>query len=173
MARRTPVRAYIGSAEILGTLICDEPFDTEREVHAQLHLREPVVAFPGVRFVLRRPSPMMLLGGGRIQGGQASIPTDDETTEELAVRSVLRERGLEAVEIHKLAAAANLRRRSSSPRSLFSWSAATSFASAARARTSTAQRRERCWRRYLPTWRGPASRTLGDGRHVHRARACA
>jgi selenocysteine-specific elongation factor len=109
MARRTPVRAYIGSAEILGTLICDEPFDTEREVHAQLHLREPVVAFPGVRFVLRRPSPMMLLGGGRIQGGQASIPTDDETTEELAVRSVLRERGLEAVEIHKLAAAANLR----------------------------------------------------------------
>ena len=56
--RRTPVRAHVGSAEIMGTL-----------VEGALHLREPVLAFPGVRFVLRRPSPKTLLGGGEIIAG--------------------------------------------------------------------------------------------------------
>ncbi len=62
LRRRTPVRAYFGSAEILGTLIADDAEGGGREIRAQLQLREPVVAFPGLRFVLRRPSPKTLPG---------------------------------------------------------------------------------------------------------------
>ncbi|MGB6521234.1 MAG: selenocysteine-specific translation elongation factor, partial [Candidatus Cybelea sp.] len=68
MRRRTPVRAYIGSAERLGVLVTGQPYAGEAEMTARLHLREPVVAFAGVRFVLRRPSPMTLLGGGYVEG---------------------------------------------------------------------------------------------------------
>ena len=107
LRRRTPVRAYVGSAEILGTLVCNEPVRGQ-EIRAELHLREPVVAFPGVRFVLRRPSPMMLLGGGHVEGvaldAAASATSDDD-----AVRAVLRAAGIEAAESSAVAVAANLR----------------------------------------------------------------
>ena len=109
LRRRTPVRAYIGSAEILGTLICDELSDGQRDVSARLHLREPVVGFPGVRFVLRRPSPMTLLGGGFIEGHHATIFSHQETNDEATVRSIVRDRRLQAIDIHEVAAAANLR----------------------------------------------------------------
>ncbi|MBV8197812.1 MAG: selenocysteine-specific translation elongation factor, partial [Candidatus Eremiobacteraeota bacterium] len=58
LRRKTAVRAYIGSAEILGVLAFEQAPAGELQMRAQLHLREPVVAFPGLRFVLRRPSPM-------------------------------------------------------------------------------------------------------------------
>jgi selenocysteine-specific elongation factor len=108
LRRRTPVRAYIGSAELLGTLVMDEAPNAERELSAQLHLRAPVVAFSGLRFVVRRPSPMTLLGGGSVKrSGAAQL--QGETSDEAAVRKTLRERGLQSVEVHELAAAANLR----------------------------------------------------------------
>ena len=40
--------------------------DSGRERSRTLSLREPVLAFPGVRFVVRRVSPKTLLGGGEI-----------------------------------------------------------------------------------------------------------
>lgn len=107
--RRTPVRAYIGSAEILGTLVCDRLPDGKNTVSAQLHLRNPVAAFSGVRFVVRRPSPMTLLGGGTVEGRYGAALADRETSDETAVRSIVRERGLRGIDATEIAAAANLR----------------------------------------------------------------
>lgn len=107
--RRTPVRAYIGSAEVLGALVADEPMESGREARAALQLREPVVAFPGVRFVLRRPSPMRLLGGGYVEGAESPNAGEEESPDEAVVLGVLNDRGLDAVEATEIAVAANLR----------------------------------------------------------------
>lgn len=109
LRHRTPVRAYIGSAEVLGTLVIEEALTDEEELDARLHLREPVVAFAGVRFVLRRPSPMTLLGGGYVEGAALTISPDDENREDAAVARLLAERGLEASLASEIATLANLR----------------------------------------------------------------
>ena len=106
--RRTPVRAYVGSAEVLGTLVAGQVPEPGREVRATLHLREPVVAFPGVAFVLRRPSPMVLLGGGVVEGAESANTADAESPDEAAVLTVLNEHALDAVEPGAIATAANL-----------------------------------------------------------------
>ncbi len=66
LKRRTPVRAYLGSAEILGTLVFERAPENAAATNAVLHLREPAVVFPGAAFVVRRLSPKTLLGGGTI-----------------------------------------------------------------------------------------------------------
>lgn len=109
LRRRTPVRAYIGSAEILGTLVTDGGIAEGSEIRALLHLRQPVVAFPGVRFILRRPSPMTLLGGGYVEGVDLRPAADAQTGDEEAVLAILRTKGLEAVELSAIAFDANLR----------------------------------------------------------------
>ena len=100
LRRRTPVRAYIGSAEILGTLVFDAT--------VRLLLREPVLAFPGVRFVVRRVSPKTLLGGGEI------VAYTDERTEappsaHAAILEHLVRSGLEPQDVASVAFAANVR----------------------------------------------------------------
>ncbi len=109
LRRRTPVRAYVGAAEILGTLVTDNANVNGHEVRAQLHLREPVVAFAGLRFVLRRPSPMTLLGGGYVEGIDLPQSSASRDSDEEAVLAVLRATGLEPVELGAIASAANLR----------------------------------------------------------------
>jgi len=64
LRRRTPVRAYIGSAEVLGRLVFERTPVNAHPVAATLHLRAPVVAVPGSAFVVRRLSPKDILGGG-------------------------------------------------------------------------------------------------------------
>ncbi len=108
LRRRTPVRAYVGSAEILGTLVTDDGAHGA-ELRAQLYLREPVVAFPGLRFVLRRPSPMTLLGGGYVEAGDLEPRAEEAVPGENAVLATLRERELQAVEAAAIAVAVNLR----------------------------------------------------------------
>ena len=81
----------------------------EEGVPAQLHLRDPAVAFPGLRFVLRRPSPMTLIGGGYVEGVDLAPSTDGSDVAREAVLAVLREKGLDAVEPSAIAFAANLR----------------------------------------------------------------
>ena len=109
LRRRTPVRAYFGSAEVLGTLVAADVATSATEMRAELHLREPVVAFPGLRFVLRRPSPMTLLGGGYVEMVGAGSSADGAAPEEQTVSTLLRESGLEPLELHAIAFAANLR----------------------------------------------------------------
>ncbi len=108
LRRRTPVRAYFGSAEVLGTLVGDGAAE-DKELRAQLLLREPVVAFPGLRFVLRRPSPMTLLGGGFVEIAHAKEPASGGDPDEEAVLGLLRERGMDAMQPAEVAFAANLR----------------------------------------------------------------
>jgi selenocysteine-specific elongation factor len=107
--RRTPVRAYFGSAEVLGTLVAQNEIGDLPEMRARLHLREPVVAFPGLRFVLRRPSPMTLLGGGYVEvvGGESDY--EGLSPDEQVVLALLHEHGLEALELRAIAFATNLR----------------------------------------------------------------
>jgi selenocysteine-specific elongation factor len=109
LRRRMPVRAYIGSAEVLGTLLVDADGSNSHDLKATLHLRDPVVAFPGLRFVLRRPSPMTLLGGGYVEGIDATSAADGRNSNEDAVLALLREKGLEALELAAIAFSANLR----------------------------------------------------------------
>ncbi len=109
MRRRTPVRAYIGSAERLGVLVAGEPYAAEAETPARLHLREPVVAFAGVRFVVRRPSPMTLLGGGYVEGAGRGDALDAENPDDALLVRILQERVLEPASALELSAAANLR----------------------------------------------------------------
>lgn len=72
LRRRNAVRAYIGSAEILGTLVLPYVPVEGEEVSAQLHLRTPAIAPPNSAFVVRRLSPKNLLGGGRIAAPAAA-----------------------------------------------------------------------------------------------------
>jgi selenocysteine-specific elongation factor len=109
LRRRTPVRAHVGSAEILGTLVFDEVPTSAGATQAKLFLRAPVLAFPGVRFVVRRVSPKTLLGGGEIATTDVSRGADAEDPAERAVLAVLHERGLEPGDAAAIAFRANLR----------------------------------------------------------------
>lgn len=109
LRRRTPVRAYLGSAEILGTLVMEDLPAEVREVRAELRLRSPVAAFPGVRFVVRRPSPKTLLGGGRVEGVVAAGESEESSTLDRGMLAALAERGLEPLDAATLALAVNVR----------------------------------------------------------------
>ncbi|HKE37111.1 MAG TPA: selenocysteine-specific translation elongation factor, partial [Candidatus Baltobacteraceae bacterium] len=109
LQRRTPVHAYIGSAEVLGTILLEER-PGSNEMRARLVLRTPVVAFPGVRFVLRRLSPHILLGGGFVEGIETNAPGGDGATPaETAIAGALAQAGTDAMAAGDIAVAANLR----------------------------------------------------------------
>ncbi len=111
LRRRTSVHAYLGSAEVLATLVLDEVPAQLQEVRGELLLRTRVVAFAGLRFVVRRPSPRTLLGGGYVEGIESETLPDrgGASPVEASVLAVLSQRGLAAVEIGEIAAAANAR----------------------------------------------------------------
>jgi selenocysteine-specific elongation factor len=122
LKRRTPVRAYIGAAEIPGTLAFDTapPCDGEA-VAATLRLSRPAVVFPGSRLVLRRMSPKDLLGGATarpsVGAGPAAVndrsdgdPIDRGDGDPLDDRilALLRASGLQPLDLPRVAAAANV-----------------------------------------------------------------
>lgn len=110
MRRRIPVRVHIGSAELIGTIVFGEVPQTTDVHQAELHLRAPVLAFPGAHFVVRRMSPKTLLGGGTIDALSATALADDgRSANEQAVAQVLHERGLEPSDTAAVAFRANLR----------------------------------------------------------------
>jgi len=113
LKRRTPVRAYLGSAEIIGTLVFAKApeFDGTADVDAKLCLREETVVFPGAPFVLRRLSPKTLLGGGTIAGVDASVASveNDEDAVVAAVARALRDAGLAGATAARIGAGANVR----------------------------------------------------------------
>jgi selenocysteine-specific elongation factor len=104
-----PVRVHLGAGETFGTLVfAERPVDA-RPVDAMLHLREPVAAVPGQRFVVRRMSPKTVLGGGTLgrpaepEAESAALPADVA-----AVRGALEAAGLAASTLEAVAAAANV-----------------------------------------------------------------
>ena len=110
LRRRTPVRAHIGSAEVAGTLITRELPSEETPFDAELVLKSPVVAFPGVRFVLRRMSPKTLVGGGEIALVTAVCDDAEEhSAAQSAVAQILSDSGLDPLDVTAIAFRANLR----------------------------------------------------------------
>ena len=109
LRRRMPVRAYLGAAEILGTLVFESVPREARATAANLHLRSGAVAFPGVRFVVRRASPKTLLGGGSVESLAVAPPSLRATPAEAAVAAALRGGGLTALDAAAVAYAANVR----------------------------------------------------------------
>ncbi|MGH8164333.1 MAG: selenocysteine-specific translation elongation factor, partial [Rhodanobacteraceae bacterium] len=112
LKRRNPVRAYIGSAELLGTLVFDAAPVGCESVRADLHLRHATIAYPGTAVVVRRMSPKTLLGGGRV-AGVLQAPADSPhgeagDPEEQAVLTVLRAAGLRILAPDAIARSANL-----------------------------------------------------------------
>jgi len=80
--RRMHVRAYLGAAEILGTLVLDTGLVGPGEpVGATLHLRRETTTYPGEAFVVRTLSPKVLLGGGTVDTGIASGAADNGASE--------------------------------------------------------------------------------------------
>lgn len=109
LRRRTPVRAYLGAAEILGTLVFDVVPSSVAECAARLHLRTPIATFPGSAFVVRRLSPKDVLGGGTFAGPASSAAAAEESAETATVRRALHEAGLEGTTPARAGTAANLR----------------------------------------------------------------
>ena len=114
LRRRNAVRAYIGSAEILGTMVLDEVPQTAVEMDARLFLRKPTVAYPGTAFVVRRLSPKNVLGGGRVTtgavaAGGAAEAESARSPHEAIVITVLRKAPLRPMTAAEIARDANLR----------------------------------------------------------------
>ena len=64
--KREHVLLHLGTAEIPGTLKTLRPEANGESTLARLTLQEPVIALPGDRFVLRRPSPAHTIAGGSV-----------------------------------------------------------------------------------------------------------
>jgi selenocysteine-specific elongation factor len=121
LRRRTPVRAYLGAAEILGTLVFDALPADDAPVAAELRLRRPVTIFPGEPFIVRAVSPKVLLGGGTAGGDRiapdvvaiaAAIAESElapRTPAELGARANVREERAEEI-LAELAAIGAARR---------------------------------------------------------------
>jgi selenocysteine-specific elongation factor len=110
LKRRTPVRAYVGSAEILGTLAFEAVPEQALPVRATLRLRKPTVVVPGAAFVVRRLSPKTLLGGGTIAGVDAAVAgASDDSAETSALLAALGAAGIAGLDASHAGAAANVR----------------------------------------------------------------
>jgi selenocysteine-specific elongation factor len=114
LKRRTPVRAYLGSAEIVGTLAFESVPDSAAPVRAILHLRTPTLVVPGSAFVVRRLSPKTLLGGGTIGHADARADTQERSVagdapEALALLAALRKAGLDGADAAHAGGLANVR----------------------------------------------------------------
>lgn len=111
LKRRTPVRAYLGSAEIIGTLVFD-PIPTDAtDIRAKLFLREATIVFPGAAFVVRRVSPKTLLGGGTIAGIDATGTAENvgDDPELAAIVAALRAEEFAGATAARVGAASNVR----------------------------------------------------------------
>jgi selenocysteine-specific elongation factor len=110
LRRRTPVRAYLGAAEILGTLVFEALPDGPTPVDATLHLRRAATTFPGQPFVVRALTPKVLLGGGAIEGAAVPVSDDGVCTPDVdAIARALAESALAPHTAAELGARANVR----------------------------------------------------------------
>jgi selenocysteine-specific elongation factor len=110
LRRRTPVRAYLGAAEILGTLVFDAGPPAEvAPVDATLHLRRATIAYAGEAFVVRAVSPKVLLGGGTIGSPATEAIEESDAPDVDAVARVLTAWGAVPRTAAELGAEANVR----------------------------------------------------------------
>ncbi|MFZ0428065.1 MAG: selenocysteine-specific translation elongation factor [Acidobacteriota bacterium] len=132
LRHRMPVRFHHGSGESIARvyLLGQTELRPGQAAMAQIRLAEPAVLLPGDRFVLRRYSPLVTIGGGlvldnrpprvrRRQVGQlvaqyeSLLPLLERDTEEghrLLLIQHIRRKGLRAMELGELVAATGLKR---------------------------------------------------------------
>ncbi|MEO7038807.1 MAG: selenocysteine-specific translation elongation factor [Candidatus Elarobacter sp.] len=108
LRRRTPVRAYLGAAEILGTLVLDAAAG-DAPVEGTLHLRRATTTYPGETFVVRALSPKALLGGGVVDAGVVERSDENAPPEVEALARVLAESAFAPRTAAELGARANVR----------------------------------------------------------------
>jgi selenocysteine-specific elongation factor len=118
LRKRLPVRVHIGSAEVPGQMrLADGSPSDARAAHATISLWRPVVAYPGMRLIVRRMSPKDLLGGAKVlaHGATSSqAPTEAELALQGSagstadVASALQGAGLCPLDAAKLAARSNV-----------------------------------------------------------------
>jgi selenocysteine-specific elongation factor len=111
LRRRNQVRAYLGSAEILGSLVFAQTPRSVEPVNGSLVLRRAVATYPGEAFIVRRLSPKDLLGGGTIAAAEAErTPDESEASgDESAILAVVQGLGIAAGIPTTIAARANVR----------------------------------------------------------------
>ncbi|BDE05019.1 selenocysteine-specific translation factor [Vulcanimicrobium alpinum] len=109
LRRRTPVRAHLGAAEILGTLVFDTAPAAEETSDATLFLRRAAATYPGEAFVARALSPKALLGGGTIGSTATAQIGDTAQSERETILAVLGASGLAPLGSAEIAARANVR----------------------------------------------------------------
>ena len=66
LARKTQVRFHLGTAELLATLkpLAGKEIQPGEKGFARIQLERSILTIPGDRFIFRRLSPMVTLGGG-------------------------------------------------------------------------------------------------------------
>ncbi|MEE3264059.1 MAG: selenocysteine-specific translation elongation factor [Candidatus Latescibacterota bacterium] len=119
LEQRTRVRIHIGTTEALGrvVLLRDTTLEPGQQAMAQIRLEKPVVAAFGDRFVVRRYSPAVTIGGGTVldpspdkhrEGeGSVALLLDELTGESMttAVIAWVRHRGRRAPSLQDTGAA--------------------------------------------------------------------
>jgi len=70
LKNRTRVRVHIGTAEVMGRIVLldSEEAQPGDQLDVQVLLEEPVTCWPGDRYVVRRYSPVITIGGGEVLG---------------------------------------------------------------------------------------------------------
>ncbi|MBC5824225.1 MAG: selenocysteine-specific translation elongation factor [Candidatus Eremiobacteraeota bacterium] len=121
LRRRTPVRAHIGAAEVLGRLVLSQPpAHTDASLGAVLHLARPSTVYPGSRLVLRGITPKVLLGGAVVCGPADVLPIGVRSREKAGdepdddpcltnVAAIVAAGALAPLSAAKIAASANVR----------------------------------------------------------------
>jgi selenocysteine-specific elongation factor len=68
LRHRGPIRLHVGTSELIGRiyLLADRVLEPGAEGFARIRLDRPTVCFPGDRFILRRYSPLVTVGGGLV-----------------------------------------------------------------------------------------------------------
>lgn len=68
LKQRARVRVHLGTAEVMARVVIlgESQIEPGARALVQLRLESPVLAFPGDRFIIRRYSPQITIGGGKI-----------------------------------------------------------------------------------------------------------
>ncbi|MBT3343025.1 MAG: selenocysteine-specific translation elongation factor [Gemmatimonadetes bacterium] len=89
--QRTRIRLHIGTVEVLGrvVLLQAEPLIAGERAMAQIRLEKPVVAAHGDRFVVRRYSPAVTIGGGVVLDPQPQKHREGESAADVALAELV------------------------------------------------------------------------------------